>query len=61
MAENYFEHTFSQSVSDVLCTVDMCHSCEDIAQQSCTMVRRWRLFASCISSEQRAARFRPAF
>jgi len=44
--------------------VDTCLSCEDIARQSCTMVRRWRLFgdyfASCISSEPRAARFRPA-
>jgi len=26
--------------------VDTCLSCEDIAQQSCAMVRRWRLFAS---------------
>ena len=25
--------------------VDTCLSCEDIARQSCTMVRRWRLFA----------------
>ena len=24
--------------------VDTCHSCKDIARQSCTMVRRWRLF-----------------
>ena len=24
--------------------VDMCLSCEDITRQSCTMVRRWRLF-----------------
>jgi len=45
--------------------VDACLSCEDIARQSCRMVRRWRLFghffASCISSEPPAARFRPAF
>jgi len=36
-------------------------SCEDIALQSCVMVRRWRFFASCISSEPRAADFRHAF
>jgi len=35
-------------------------SCKDIARQSCAMVPRWRLFASCIFSEPRAARFRPA-
>ena len=32
--------------------VDMCLSCKDIAQQSCTMVRRWRLFGDFL---------RPAF
>ena len=26
--------------------VDTCLSCEDIARQSCAMVRRWRFFAS---------------
>ena len=26
--------------------VDTCFSCEDIARQSCTMVRKWRFFAS---------------
>jgi len=36
-------------------------SCEDIAWQSCVMVRRWRIFASCIFSKPRAAYFRPAF
>jgi len=45
--------------------VDMCLSCEDVGRQSCAMVPRWWIFgdffASCISSEQRAARFRPAF
>ena len=41
--------------------VNMCLSCEDIVQQSCAMVRIWRFFASCISSEQRAAHFRHAF
>ena len=44
--------------------VNMCLSCEDIARQSCMMVCRWGLFgdsfASCIFSEPRAARFRPA-
>ena len=44
--------------------VDTFLSCEDIARESCTMVRRWRLFgdffASCISSEPRAAGFSPA-
>jgi len=45
--------------------VDMCLSCEDRARQTRGMVPRWRLFgdffASCISSELCAARFRPAF
>jgi len=41
--------------------VDMCLSCEYIAGQSCAMVRRWRFFASCISSEPHAAHFRHAF
>jgi len=41
--------------------VDTCLSCEDIARQSCAMVPRWRFLASCISSEPREARFRPAF
>jgi len=45
-------------------TADKCLRCEDIARQSCAMVRRWRIlgdfFASCICSEPRAARFRPA-
>jgi len=36
--------------------VDACLSCEDIARQSCTMVRRWRLFGDfCILHFQRAA------
>ena len=45
-------------------TVDTCLSCEDIARQSCAMVPRWRflaVFGFCISSEPRAAHFRPAF
>ena len=29
--------------------------------QSCAMVPRWRFFGSCISSEPRAAHFRPSF
>jgi len=41
--------------------VDTCVSSEDIAQQSCAMVPKWRFFASCISSESRAAHFIPAF
>jgi len=36
-------------------------SCKDIARQSCAMVRRWHIFASCIFSEPRAAYFRPSF
>jgi len=40
--------------------VDTCLSCEDIARQSCTMVRRWWFFASCISSKPHAAHFRHA-
>ena len=41
--------------------VDTCLSCEHIARQSCAMVQRWPIFASCILSEPRAAHFRPAF
>jgi len=44
--------------------VDTCLNCEDIGRQSCAMVPRWRFlatFACCISSEPRAANFRPAF
>ena len=43
--------------------VDTCLSCKDIARQICAVVPDgdfWRLFASCICSEPRAARFRPA-
>jgi len=40
---------------------DTCLNCEDIAQQSCAMVPRWRFFGSCISSDARAPYFRPAF
>jgi len=39
----------------------MCLSCEDTARQSCGMVTRWRIFASCIFSEPCAAHFRPTF
>jgi len=38
-----------------------CLRCKDMARQNCAMVPRWRFFASCIYSEPRAARFRPAF
>ena len=41
--------------------VDTCVSYKDIARQSRTMVPRWRFFGSFISSEPRAAHFRPAF
>jgi len=41
--------------------VDTCLNSEDIARQSCAMVPKWRFFASVISSEPRAAHFRPAF
>ena len=44
--------------------VDTCLSCEDIARQICAMVPRWRFLATFyvrISSEPRAAHFRPAF
>jgi len=37
--------------------VDTCLHYEDIAGQSCAMVRRGRFFASCISSEPRAVHF----
>jgi len=40
--------------------VDTCLSCEDIARQCCAMVRKWRFFAYCISSELHAAHFRHA-
>jgi len=40
--------------------VDTCLNSKDIGQQSCSMVVRWRIYASCISSEPRAARFRRA-
>jgi len=43
--------------------VDVCLNCKDIARQSCAMVSRWLIFgnfASCIFSEPRATRFRPA-
>jgi len=32
--------------------VDTCFSCEDIAQQFCAMVLRWRFLASCISTSR---------
>jgi len=32
-----------------------CLSVKDLAQQSCAMVPKWHFFASCISSEPRAA------
>jgi len=38
---------------------DICLSSEDITWRSCAMVPKWRFFASCISSEPRAAHFRP--
>jgi len=41
--------------------VDTCLISEDIARRSCAIVPKWRFFASCISSEPRAAHFRPAF
>ena len=40
--------------------VDKWLSSEDIARQKFASVPKWRLFASCISSEPRAAGFRPA-
>jgi len=42
-------------------TVDTCLSCEDTVQQSCAMVPKWQIFASCIFSEPHAAHFRHAF
>jgi len=44
--------------------VDTCLNCEDIADKVVRWCRDgdfWRLFASCISSEPHAARFRSAF
>jgi len=41
--------------------VDTCLICEDTGRQISAMVPQWRLFASCIFSEPRAAHFRDAF
>ena len=41
--------------------VDACLTCKDIAQQSCADGDFCIIFASSISSEPRAAHFRPAF
>ena len=47
--------------------VDTCLSCEDIARQSCTMVRRWRLFGDFLhpafpaSRVQHVSDLRPKF
>jgi len=38
--------------------VDTCLSCEDIARQICTMVRRWRFFASLLRPVFPASRVR---
>ena len=38
----------------ILVTLETCLSSEDIARQSCAMVPKWRIFASCISSKPRA-------
>jgi len=52
-------------LTNLFLIVNTCLTCEDIAQQSCAMVRIWWIFwrfsASCIFSEPRAAHFRPAF
>jgi len=40
--------------------VDTCLSCEDIAQQSCTMVRRWRLFGDFLHPAFPASRVQHA-
>jgi len=36
--------------------VDTCHSCEDIARQSCGMVPRWRLFGDFLRAVFSASR-----
>jgi len=41
--------------------INTCLSCQHIARQSCVMVHRWWIFASCIFSEPCTAHFRPAF
>jgi len=55
--------TFAISSPDdfLVSIVDTCLSCEDIVLQNCAMVRRWRIFVSCIFSEPCAAHFRHAF
>jgi len=36
--------------------VDTCHSCKDIARQSCVMVPRWRFLATCLGPAFAASR-----
>ena len=58
----YCEDTWGMLLFNTLFPIVVaCLICKDIAQQSCAVVRRWRCFASCISSEPRAAHFRQAF
>jgi len=51
-------------LGDIFLKVEFPFNSEGRAQQSCTMVPRWRffhdVFASCICSEPHAAGFRPA-
>jgi len=49
-------------LTSFLPTGDTCLSREDIAQQRCAIVPRWRFFGDflCIFSEPRAPRLRPA-
>jgi len=45
----------------------MCHNCEDVARQSCAMVRRWRFFGNSLhhafldSSMQHVSDLHPKF
>jgi len=59
----YYEDTWRRyrCLTSFFPIVDTCLSCEDTARQSCTMMPKWRFFASCIFSEPRAAHFRHAF
>jgi len=40
------------AVYEMVPIVDRCLTCEDIARQTYAMVRKWRIFASCISASR---------
>jgi len=61
-SSSYYQHIWRRYCClTIVSIVDACLSSEDIARQSCAMVPKWPLFASCIFSEPHAARFTHAF